>query len=800
MTDLGALSGTDSSGNASSSATAINANGQVVGTSAVYDSQHVPHGRHAFLYSNGQMTDLGTLGGTDSTGSASSFATAINAGGQVVGYSDVYDAQHNYHGAHAFLYSGGQMTDLGGLGTDGSGSSTSSACAINASGQVIGTSGVYDAQHNFQGQHAFLYSGGQMTDLNAAVQATLITAPALTDNGQIAGLALFNSLTENAYLITPAGPRGYSLVVNTTTDEDNGSPDPTLGTGTSLREAVSYADQYPGTVISFDATVFGTKQTLALTLGPLSISAAMIITGPSAGVALDGNHLSRVFTVTGGSASSPVMLSRLTLQNGTASDSSFPGNSGGGLYLSSGTAVLTNCVFTGNSAGSEGGGFYNDHGTATLTNCTLSGNSAPYGGGLANNGGTTTLTGDTLTGNSATTRSGGFENNGAASLTDDILYGDTAPAAPEIYDFGGTTTTAGDCDIQGGYPGTGNLSADPLFVGAPADLHLQAGSPCRGAGIAVRSLTLDKDGATRASPPSIGAYEFVPPPATTVTVPGVSGAVGQTVALSATLKTAAGAAVSAQTVTFSLDGTTLGTAVTASNGAVARLYTVPLSFTPGSAHAIGVSFAGDAADPPAAGTGTLTVSASATTLTVNPVSGAPGKTVILTATLKRTAGGAAVGGETVSFSVDGTAVGTGVTNSSGTATRAFVIPAAFTVGSHQPHRVLCRRQRRRRFHRQRDPHRHPCAHHVDLGCRQRQPRPDGDAQSHPQTHDGGGSCQRQAAQLQRGRRDCGNGRDERFGNCDGSLCHLPLPRPAATRSRRCLPGTAIIWPRRAKER
>ena len=52
----------------------------------------------------------------------------------------------------------------------------------------------------------------------------------------------------------------------------------------------------------------------------------------------------------------------------------------------SGTATLTNCTVSGNSAGISGGGLYNDgNGTTTLTNCTVSGNSAgSYGGGLFN--------------------------------------------------------------------------------------------------------------------------------------------------------------------------------------------------------------------------------------------------------------------------------------------------------------------------------------------------------------------------------------------------------------------------------
>lgn len=51
------------------------------------------------------VTDLDTLGGSNS------YATAVNSSGQVVGY-----AQTGSGDDHAFLYSNGMMTDLGTLG------------------------------------------------------------------------------------------------------------------------------------------------------------------------------------------------------------------------------------------------------------------------------------------------------------------------------------------------------------------------------------------------------------------------------------------------------------------------------------------------------------------------------------------------------------------------------------------------------------------------------------------------------------------------------------------------------------
>jgi probable HAF family extracellular repeat protein len=70
MSDLGTLGGVNSS------ASGINAHGQVVG-----DSDTTSGSRHAFVWENGMLTDLGTLGGSNS------FALAINASGTIVGLS-----------------------------------------------------------------------------------------------------------------------------------------------------------------------------------------------------------------------------------------------------------------------------------------------------------------------------------------------------------------------------------------------------------------------------------------------------------------------------------------------------------------------------------------------------------------------------------------------------------------------------------------------------------------------------------------------------------------------------------------
>ena len=123
--DLGAFSG-----GCCSTATGINASGQVIGFSSVGVSGNT----HAFRTApNGAINtftdDLGTLGGTFST------AQGINSSGQVVGWSDLASP---FEPPHAFLYSGGVLYDLNNLIPLNSGLILTAAYGINDLGQIVG--------------------------------------------------------------------------------------------------------------------------------------------------------------------------------------------------------------------------------------------------------------------------------------------------------------------------------------------------------------------------------------------------------------------------------------------------------------------------------------------------------------------------------------------------------------------------------------------------------------------------------------------------------------------------------------
>ena len=183
ITDLGSLGlGVD--------ATGINATGQVTGYFALSTTIKVTcfytghyclvHPDHAFLYSNGTMTDLGTLGGNDSEGNA------INRTGQVAGWSN-----NKVGVTDAFLWDGKKMIDLGALAPLYG--SESQATGINDSGQVAGWWGATAGTTVSNGPwHAWLYANGTVTDLPEPGFATAAgslgcTAAAINNNGQIVG-------------------------------------------------------------------------------------------------------------------------------------------------------------------------------------------------------------------------------------------------------------------------------------------------------------------------------------------------------------------------------------------------------------------------------------------------------------------------------------------------------------------------------------------------------------------------------------------------------------------------------------
>ena len=219
---------------------------------------------------------------------------------------------------------------------------------------------------------------------------------------------------------------------------------------------------------------------------------------------------------------------RINLTNCTITGNSAQNGQGGGIIIlyfdgGTGTTVLTGCTITGNTA-LDGGGVivsagYSGKGTTVLSDCIIAGNNAQNGSGggiYYEDIGTNIVLNSTIAANTAS-NGGGIYNateESRASFSNVIIYGNTGGSIVDAT-YVLTVPAASFSDIQGGYPGTGNIDKDPLFVNAATgDLHLKPGSPCLGAGTPDGAPPTDLDGTPRPNPPSMGAYELGAQPAT----------------------------------------------------------------------------------------------------------------------------------------------------------------------------------------------------------------------------------------------------------------------------------------------
>ncbi len=170
MRDIGTLGGPDAV------MATLNARGQIAGDSFTNATPNPATGTptmHPFLWADGHMRDLGTLGGTLTT------TNWLNDRGEVVGQSNVAGDQF----AHPFLWDGEHLRDLGTLGGD-----YGAANHINDRGHVVGGAAL-SGDNAF---HAFLWKGGVMTDLTGAGSTQCTYAFAINVRDQIVGATCDN--------------------------------------------------------------------------------------------------------------------------------------------------------------------------------------------------------------------------------------------------------------------------------------------------------------------------------------------------------------------------------------------------------------------------------------------------------------------------------------------------------------------------------------------------------------------------------------------------------------------------------
>lgn len=195
-------------------------------------------------------------------------------------------------------------------------------------------------------------------------------------------------------------------------------------------------------------------------------------------------------------------------------------NSGGGMANDqSSNPLVTNCLFVDNSVGTAGGAMSNmevsnpeivncffagneslhyggamvNHPSANpiLTNCVFTSNTAGESGGAIATGGTSSpvVINCTFSANTAGLNAGAIGSGGPDfTIVNSIFWGNSAPTEPQIGSSDPCSVLVSFSDVQGGWPGTGNIDLDPQFkdpngpddiAGTEDDnLELAHDSPC----------------------------------------------------------------------------------------------------------------------------------------------------------------------------------------------------------------------------------------------------------------------------------------------------------------------------------
>ncbi|TWT59616.1 choice-of-anchor Q domain-containing protein [Rubinisphaera italica] len=324
---------------------------------------------------------------------------------------------------------------------------------------------------------------------NGTIMHTVTSTDADYDSFTVADITV--AITDND-IATPA-----TITVTTAVDEEDGTIDPAVGAGVSLREAILAANSNPNAnTITFAPGLNGTPIVLSLTglnddaglTGDLDITEDITITGNGIGqTIIDADGIDRVFhlvneatfnldgvTVTGGSASygggiavdsGDMFITGSQIQNNTST------GSGGGVYLLfNGTLSILESTISNNSSAGTGGGVYT-FGLFNIDRSTIHSNTASReGGGVYSFAvvGTSEITQSTISNNSSNLDGGGFFTQGATvSILNSTITGNRADADAGFFSGvgGGIGTLGGTIELNnslvaGNVVGTGNTSDD----------------------------------------------------------------------------------------------------------------------------------------------------------------------------------------------------------------------------------------------------------------------------------------------------------------------------------------------------
>ena len=177
---------------------------------------------------------------------------------------------------------------------------------------------------------------------------------------------------------------------------------------------------------------------------------------------------------------------------------------GGAIYCIYSGPVISNCIIMGNNAEDDGGGiyFYYFYSGALFNCCFIGNSSGDYGGAVHYQSSTAPIFNCTFYSNRALKKYGGaiFCYESTNTIFNCIFWNDE----PDEIKFSCTLTEILFSDIDGGWPGEGNINLDPMFINPDSlDFNLLPESPCIDAGDP--SFDVPPEGGSRID---MGAYEY----------------------------------------------------------------------------------------------------------------------------------------------------------------------------------------------------------------------------------------------------------------------------------------------------
>lgn len=358
--------------------------------------------------------------------------------------------------------------------------------------------------------------------------STMITGWTRTDGVQDAGVVdmgyHYNSVITTSALIVPLEYSSIQAAINAASSGDSVLVMPgTYEENIDLKDkAIVVRSDYDGNPDTYDI-----QPRLTVIDGMAQSYVVLMNKGETSDTVLDG------FTVTNGRASAAggiyVYNSSPTIKNNIV-DGNYCTLNGGGITLKHSVSRLENNIIINNEAAEHAGGLFCAGGPSGVSGIEIINNIVANNTSIARDGGGIyvldipngiSIENCTVCDNTSLQHGGGiyvcFDNNhpSHADIGNCIVYGNSSADGDAIFVDPDSTATVTYSDIEGGWTGTGNIDADPMFVNsANLDYHIKYTSPCRDAGDnSLVAVTEDIDGNPRIAWSGVvdmGADEFYP--------------------------------------------------------------------------------------------------------------------------------------------------------------------------------------------------------------------------------------------------------------------------------------------------